>query len=315
MKKRVLLFFLFITILLNILQSEKIGYVDIDRIFREYSAMNDVSIQLQQLEEKWLKEADEKKRDWLNDKKNLETESVTLSEEEISRRTLIIQQKREDYEKFVQQIWGDNGLYQQKTEELTASPIAQINQMIQEIAELNEYSLVINAMPSLILFAQPGSDLTGDILSRLNADYASIVDTTMIEKTKMVILSIIPITADAKSSGVSQTVNSFVWAIFSNITKLDLIEGSKVSDALTQIGVTSIENINESQLASLATFLEAEYVLTGTISQIQDQYILKLNVFSVSLYGDLITVEQSFSGIDKLEVMVELLVSDIVSSI
>ncbi len=315
MKKRILLVFLFITILFNILQSEKIGYVDIDRIFREYSAMNDVSIQLQQLEEKWLKEADEKKRDWLNDKVNLETESVTLSEEEISRRTLIIQQKREDYEKFVQQIWGDNGLYQQKTEELTASPIAQINQMIQEIAELNEYSLVINAMPSLILFAQPGSDLTGDILSRLNADYASIIDTTLIEKTKMIILSIIPITADAKSSGISQSVNSFVRAIFSNITKLDLVESSKISDALTQIGVTSIENINESQLASLATFLEAEYVLTGTISQIQDQYILKLNVFSVSLYGDLINVEQSFSGVDKLEMIVELLVSDIASSI
>ena len=106
-----------------------------------------------------------------------------------------------------------------------------------------------------------------------------------------------------------------MWTIFSNISKLELIESSKISDALTQIGVSSVENINESQLASLATFLEAEYVLTGTISQIQDQYTLKLNVFSVTLYGDLINVEQSFSGVDKLEETVELLVSDIASSI
>lgn len=306
--------FILLLLAINIIQAEKIGYINIEKVFQEYNAMSDVQAQLQQLENEWWREAELKKQDWMEERRSLENEAVTLSEEEISRRTRLIEQKRQEYESYVQEIWGEGGLYQRKTEEFTASPIAQINEVVQEIAETEEYTLIINALPSLILYAQPGLDLTDQVLSRLNAEYVSIVDTTEQEKMRTAILSVVPITADAKSSGISSTINSYLQSILDRIATLEIVEGEKVTDALQQIGVTTIEDINQSQLASLAAFLEAEYIVRGTISQDQDQFHLIISVFSASMYTDLIVVEDKFQGVENLENSIEALVADLASS-
>jgi len=311
---RKLIFFL---LLVNstLIFTQEVGFVNVDRIFRDFSAMQDIRTQLQQIEDTWRREAETKKSEWLNSKQELEDEEVVLSEEEIARRTRVIEQRREDYESFVQQVWGENGLLEVKTEELSSSAVIQINKIIQEIAEVEKFNIILNSSSALVLYAIPGIDITDNVLSRLNAEYSSIIDTLTITKTKTVVLSVIPITADAKTSGIGAVASSYIMKAFSNIVKLEIIEQSDVSDALSQIGISSQENITESQLASLAAFLEAEYIVRGWISQDQDQFVLEISVFSASLYGDIIEVEHRFDGEDNLERAVELLTSDIMSSI
>lgn len=311
---RKLIFFLLLVNSTIVFTSE-VGFVNIDRIFRDFSAMQDIRTQLQQIEDSWWREAETKKQEWLASKQELEDEEVVLSEEEIARRTMVIEQRREDYENFVQQVWGENGLLETKTEELSSSAVIQINKIIQEISEVEKFNIILNSSSGLILYAVPGIDITNNVLSRLNAEYSSIVDTMTVQKTKTVLLSVIPITADAKASGIGAVVSSYIIKAFSSISKLEIIEQSKVSEALSQIGITSQENINESQLASLAAFLEAEYIVRGWISQDQDQYTLEISVFSASLYGDIIEVEHRFDGENNLEQAVEILTSDIMSSI
>lgn len=314
MKKAI--FKLFVAFFLyGTLSAGEIGYVDIERIFREYSAMNDLRSQLQILENNWTNEAETKKREWLTLQSELETEAVTLSEEEIARRRDLINQKKTDYESFIQSVWGEDGLLKNKTEELTESPVAQINRTIEEVSELKNLSVVLDVSSGVILYAEPGLDITSEILTRLNAEYITVVDTTEAEKTILAFLSVVATTADARASGIALTASSMVNTALMNIANVEMSKGDDVSQGMTQNAITSIESVTESQLAALASFLGADYIVRGQITQTGEQYNLKLFLYSAELFRELIAVEQNFEKSENLERAVELLVSDIATEL
>lgn len=292
-----------------------IGYVDIERVFREYSGMNDLRSQLQILESNWTNEAESRKREWLTLQSELQTEAVTLSEEEISRRKDAINLKRNEYESFVQAVWGENGLLKKKTEELTESPVAQINKTIMEVAEIKNVSLVLDVSSGVILFAEAGLDMTSEVLARLNAEYVTVVDTTEPEKIKLAFLSVAALTADARASGVAQTASSFINSALSKITSVEMSKSEDVSQGMTQNGITAIETVSESQLSALASFLGVEYIVRGQITQTGEQFNLKLFLFSASLYREFLAVEENFERTENLEKAVENLVSDIATEL
>lgn len=291
------------------------GYVNIERIFNEYSAMNDLRSQLQLLENNWTNEAETKKREWQSLQSQLETEAVTLSEEEISRRRDIISQKKNEYESFVQSVWGDNGLLENKTQELTESPVAQINKTIEEVSELKDISIVLDVSSGVVLYAEPGLDITSEVLTRLNSEYITVQDTTPEEKITIAFLSVVPITADAKASGIAQTASSIVNTALMNIQNVEMSEGSDVSQGMTQNGITSVESVTGSQLSGLATYLLADYIVRGQISQTGEQFNLKIIVFSAEIFSDYLTFEESFEKVDNLEQTIESIVSEIAAEL
>ncbi len=313
MKK--ILISLFLLSAAGIISAGEIGYVDIERIFREYSGMNDLRSQLQILENNWTNEAESRKREWLTLQSELETEAVTLSEEEISRRKDAINGKRNEYESFVQSVWGENGLLKKKTEELTESPVAQINKTIMEVAEIKNVSLVLDVSSGVILFAEAGLDMTSEVLARLNAEYVTVADTTEPEKIKLAFLSVAALTADARASGIAQTASSLINSALSKIISVEMSKSEDVSQGMTQNGITAIESVSESQLSALASFLGVEYIVRGQITQTGEQFNLKLFLFSASLFREFLAVEENFERTENLEKAVENLVSEIATEL
>lgn len=92
-----------------------------------------------------------------------------LSDERRREKEEDYQRRVTEYDKFVQSIWGPNGLVAQRNEEILRPIIARIQAILVDVAEEDGYDLILDAADGNILYADPSLDLTQRVLDLLNA--------------------------------------------------------------------------------------------------------------------------------------------------
>jgi len=78
------------------------------------------------------------------------------------------QQKLNEYDQFVQSVWGPGGLVAQRNEELFRDIVERIQLAAQGIAEEEGYDFVFDASDGNIIWADRTHDLTQRVLEVLN---------------------------------------------------------------------------------------------------------------------------------------------------
>ncbi|MCX7836627.1 MAG: OmpH family outer membrane protein, partial [candidate division WOR-3 bacterium] len=165
---------IYFLILLNFLffKEIKIGYVDMDRILKDYEEAKEVLNQLQKDIDQWEKEADSLK-DLLNkSKEELEVKKLMLTEEGLKIEMEKINNISERYNNFLYEIWGKGGRLERRQNELIMPLVKKINEVIQKIAESEGFTIVFDASVTKVLYAEPGLDITELVLTELNKEYA-----------------------------------------------------------------------------------------------------------------------------------------------
>ncbi len=141
----------------------KVGYVDMDRVFDEYTETQKASQELNKEINARRKEITKLENEITSLKEELNTQEALLSKEERLKRAQEINQKIFDLQKYVRDVEMDLA---RKEETMTKKLITAILSVIKKVGEKEEYTLILRK--DSILYGGEGMDLTDEVIKVLN---------------------------------------------------------------------------------------------------------------------------------------------------
>lgn len=162
-----------IPILFLLAQEVKIGYIDSGRILQEYKGIAELQSQYEKEVREWQRKAEEMRREIEQMQRELEAQSIMLSEEARLRRIKEIEEKQREYEQFLQEIWGPEGLAKKRNEEIMRPLIEKIQNILQTIGENEGFTVILDIASGAVVYAKEGLDLTDRVLEELNREYVA----------------------------------------------------------------------------------------------------------------------------------------------
>jgi outer membrane protein len=151
-------------------QDIQLRYVNSEVILQRFQETQEAVQIFNQDVEEWNQEAEARKREIEQLARDLEAQSLMLSEEKRRERERDYQRKLNEYEQFVQSIWGPSGLVAQRNEELLKPIITKIQSVLDQIGSEEGYDIILDAADNNILYADPTYDITEDVILRLNEE-------------------------------------------------------------------------------------------------------------------------------------------------
>ncbi|MBD3391696.1 MAG: hypothetical protein GF418_06520 [Chitinivibrionales bacterium] len=158
-------------ILLSIACAElKIGYINSEKIFEEYEGTKQAQEKFNKEVAKWEQEATERQKEMRELREQLEKQSLLLSSERKQEIENQLQQKMVEYQKFLQEKFGQEGEALNKNEQLTKPIVEKINKILEQIAKTENYDFIFDARVGGLVYAKDGYDLTERVLAALNKE-------------------------------------------------------------------------------------------------------------------------------------------------
>ncbi len=146
----------------------KIGYIDSQRIFAEYRDTQEAEKLYKKEVEQWKAEAGTREQEIAKLQEELRAQSLMLSEEKQKEKKLEIDKKVEDYQRFMSETFGDEGIAARRNRELTQPIVEKINKILEKLSESEGYTLVFDIANANIVYAKKDFDLTDRVLTELN---------------------------------------------------------------------------------------------------------------------------------------------------
>ncbi len=146
----------------------KIGFIDSARILAGYQGREDAERELSVEYKNWETQAEALKIGLDSLDKELQRQIVVLSDTKKRERQQEILQKKQEYETFVQSVFGPQGKLVEREAEFFQVVAEKINVILNRIAEEDSYDFVFDSSVNAIVYAPAADDLTDRILEELN---------------------------------------------------------------------------------------------------------------------------------------------------
>ncbi len=143
----------------------KIGYIDADAITTAYKRFQDAQKKAQRYEEELTKEFNKSQNELARLKENFDRQSLLMSEGRKKEEQQNIERKQLELQKFLEDVSGQGGKLQRKTQELLQPIILRVNEAIAAVAKDKGYDFVLNT--AAIAYADEDLDLTQFVLEQL----------------------------------------------------------------------------------------------------------------------------------------------------
>ena len=111
-------------------------------------------------QKKWLEEAKKKEDEISKLEDKLQNQSLMLSEQKRTEMQQDIQNKYMEYQRFQQDVWGEQGKIYQRNKELTGPIIDKVNAVIAKMGKDGGYDVIFDASVGNIVYAKPDFDIT-----------------------------------------------------------------------------------------------------------------------------------------------------------
>jgi len=262
----------------------KIGFVDTQRIFQEFKGAQDIQKQLDKEVEDWKKQEKETKHALDSLRADYEKQKLLLSENRRKDRENEIKAKQDDYETFVQSIWGDKGKISQRQAELVRPVVEKINGLARKIGEDDGYTLILDASEGNIVYAPRKADLTDDILAELNKEYG-IVATPKGGKRRVVFYSFENKTSDAERIKLGRTFSLTLRTAFAATKYADQfspLSRDTVDDYLKKQNFDPNVPLEESKAIDQAKGMAADLVILGSVSKLGSEIQATVRIMEVA---------------------------------
>jgi len=151
-------------------QELKLGYIDSERSFNEYTAVGEAQQQFDRDVEAWKKEAEQTERELQSMQEELESQRLLLSETALQEKETALQTMASEYERFIQSVWGPTGRIAQRNSELTRPIMEKVREVVDRLAGEQGYSLIFDAADGNIVYGEKSLDITDQVLTELNKD-------------------------------------------------------------------------------------------------------------------------------------------------
>ncbi len=149
-------------------QDIKFGYIDSQRIFMEYRETQEAERVYKKEVDQWKAEATAMEQEIAKLQEELRAQSLMLSEEKQKEKKLELDKKLDDYQRFVADTFGEEGVAAQRNRELTQPIVDRINRILERMSEEEGFSMVFDIANANIVYAKKEFDLTDRVLAELN---------------------------------------------------------------------------------------------------------------------------------------------------
>ncbi len=148
----------------------RIAFVNSEVILQEYKAVQGAMETFNRDVQSWQDELQQKKTRLDALQRELEQQSLMLSDERRQEKELEYQRQLTEFEQFKESIWSSDGLIEQRNEELLRPIISKVQQVVEQVATEEGWDLVLDAADSNVLYGDPEFDLTQKVLGILNGE-------------------------------------------------------------------------------------------------------------------------------------------------
>jgi outer membrane protein len=152
----------------------KIGYVDTVKIFANFKETIDAEEIYKKEVEAWKKKAEEMESDLAQLREEIQSQSLMLSEEKLSEKKLTFDQKMAEYQQYMQDIFGETGEAARRNKELTEPIVEKINGVISQLAQEEEFTMILDSSQGTIVYADKDTDITDRIIERLETQMETV---------------------------------------------------------------------------------------------------------------------------------------------
>jgi outer membrane protein len=149
-------------------QDVKIGYIDSIKIFAEYSETQEAE-RLYRLEvDQWTAQKQRTEQEIVRLRDELQAQSLMLSEEKKAEKKLELDRKMAEYEQFMAETFGDDGLAARRNKDLTQPIVEKINRILEDLGKELGYTMIFDVANANVVYADKTLDLTEVVLTKLN---------------------------------------------------------------------------------------------------------------------------------------------------
>jgi outer membrane protein len=148
----------------------KLGYINSEAIFAEYEGTKQAQEKFNKEVAVWEQKASKRQQEIKDLKEQIDKQSLLLSAERKKALEDSLNQKMVEYQRFLQENFGQDGKALKKNEELTKPIIEKINRIITKIAKEENYDFIFDARAGGIVHAKKVYDLNQRVLEALNKE-------------------------------------------------------------------------------------------------------------------------------------------------
>jgi outer membrane protein len=278
----------------------KIGYIDSDRIFREYQAASETKQTFEMDLGKFKSQAEEMQHKYDVAKSEYDAQKLMLSEEARTAKEGELANLHQQYENYVQEVYGKGGKIELKNAELMAPLVKQINTVVQTIAQAEGFTLILDMAPGEIIYAQPGLDLTDKVITELNKEYQPITIAPAF-KQQIAVFYLVEQNSDAKNSHLGKTGRDIIEKIINNQfkTKMEIVDHSKIINVLQTKGLPE-EAVDDITALDVGRQVNADFTITGSVKQDGKEITVELKLTQVKFNRTYPAESQTAAKIDVL---------------
>jgi len=151
-------------------QTIRIAYIDSYKIISESDATREAQRLFQVDRDNWVNQVDDMEAEIARLEREYETRRLTLSESGKREAEDRISNRIRERQQFIEGIFGDNGLAVKRNEELMAPIMEQLRLAIDKIAIDENYTMILDASSSGIVWAQERLDITEQVIAEMNKE-------------------------------------------------------------------------------------------------------------------------------------------------
>ncbi len=148
-------------------EAEKIAYIDTDRIMMTSTETQEAQTILVGERQKWEQEIADIDTEIEQLYADYESKKMILTESGKQEAETKIMTMTESRQSKVQELFGENGKFIQRQNELLAPILNKLKTVIEKVSVENNYSIVLDASAGSVLYAKPNLDITDAILDEM----------------------------------------------------------------------------------------------------------------------------------------------------
>ncbi|MBN1983372.1 MAG: OmpH family outer membrane protein [Chitinivibrionales bacterium] len=153
----------------SVMAQLKIGYINSERILAEYQGTKAAEEKLKKEYAKWEQEATERQKKMKDMKEQLDKQSLLLSAERKKEMEAELEKEYIDYNKFLQEKFGQQGDAAKKNDELLKPIVERINKILDKLAKDENYDFIFDTRGGLV-YGKKQYEVSDKVIQALNSE-------------------------------------------------------------------------------------------------------------------------------------------------
>ncbi len=145
----------------------RIAYIDSYRIRLEYQEFKDAQTQFNKEVEEWNQEVEQGQKEIEQMEDELSKQALILSEAKRKEREQAIEQKKAEWQRLANEIFGPEGRAEKRNAELTKPLLEKINAALEKVALAEGYDLILDTVNGNVAYGRKELEITDRVLEEL----------------------------------------------------------------------------------------------------------------------------------------------------